>query len=86
VKLFQECPKGRRKVVVLESCDADNLIRNEIQLQLFHRYNLAIQLDIPETMSLNLLIFGLVNLNDEENNAVFKSVQSFIIKSKRCTP
>ena len=43
-------------------------------------------LDIPETISLNLLIFGLVNLNDEENNAVFKSVQSFIIKSKRCTP
>jgi hypothetical protein len=31
------------KVVVLESCDADNLIRNEIQFQLFHRYNLAIQ-------------------------------------------
>ena len=43
-------------------------------------------LDIPKTISLNLLIFGLVNLNDEENNAVFKSVQSFIIKSKRCTP
>jgi hypothetical protein len=35
--------KVRRKVVVLESCDADNLIRNEIQFQLFHRYNLAIQ-------------------------------------------
>ena len=29
------CPKVRRKVVVLESCDADNLIRNEIQFQLF---------------------------------------------------
>ena len=28
----------RRKVVVLESCDADNLIRNEIQFQLFHRF------------------------------------------------
>jgi hypothetical protein len=40
--MIQECPKVRRKVVVLESCDADNLIRNEIQLQLFHRYNLAI--------------------------------------------
>ena len=35
--------KSEKKVVVLESCDADNLIRNEIQLQLFHRYNLAIQ-------------------------------------------
>jgi hypothetical protein len=31
--------KVRRKVVVLESCDADNLIRNEIQFQLFHRYS-----------------------------------------------
>ena len=39
-------------------------------------------LDIPETISLNLLIFGSVNLNDEENNEVFKSVQTFIIKSK----
>jgi hypothetical protein len=27
-----------------------------------------------------------VNLNDEENNAVFKSVQTFIIKSKKFTP
>jgi hypothetical protein len=35
---------------------------------------------------LNLLIFGSVNLNDEENKAVFKSVQTFIIKSKRFTP
>ena len=43
-------------------------------------------LDIPETISLNLLIFGLVNLNDEDNKAVFKSVQTFIIKSKRFTP
>ena len=38
-------------------------------------------LDIPETISLNILIFGSVNLNDEENKAVFKSVQTFIIKS-----
>ena len=45
VKLFQECPKVRRKVVVLESCDADNLIRNEIQLQLFHRYNLTLNVN-----------------------------------------
>ena len=37
--------KSEKKVVVLESCDADNLIRNEIQFQLFHRYNLAIQQD-----------------------------------------
>jgi hypothetical protein len=29
-------------------------------------------LDIPETISLNLLIFGSVILNDEENNAVLK--------------
>ena len=36
-------------------------------------------LDIPETISLNLLMFGAVNLNDEENKAVFKSVQTFII-------
>ena len=43
-------------------------------------------LDIPETISLNLLIFGSVNLNDEENKAVIKSVQTFIIKSKRFTP
>jgi hypothetical protein len=43
-------------------------------------------LDIPETISLNLLIFGSVNLNDEENKAVFKSVQTFIIKSKRFAP
>ena len=43
-------------------------------------------LDIPETIWLNLLIFGSVNLNDKENKAVFKSVQTFIIKSKRCTP
>ena len=43
-------------------------------------------LNIPETISLNLLIFGSVNLNDEENKAVFKSVQIFIIKSKRFTP
>jgi hypothetical protein len=41
---------------------------------------------IPETISLNLLIFGSVNLNDEENKAVVKSVQTFIIKSKRFTP
>jgi hypothetical protein len=26
-------------------------------------------LDIPETISLNLLIFGSINLNDEENKA-----------------
>jgi hypothetical protein len=52
----------RSKVVALESCDADNLIRNEIQ------------------------IFGSVNLNDEENKAEFKSVQTFIIKGKRFTP
>jgi hypothetical protein len=43
-------------------------------------------LDIPETISLNLLIFGSVNLNDEENKAVSKSIQTFIIKSKRFTP
>jgi hypothetical protein len=43
-------------------------------------------LDIPETISMNLLIFGSVNLNDEENNAVLKSVQTFIIKSKRFHP
>jgi hypothetical protein len=36
-------------------------------------------LDIPETISLNLLIFGSVNLNDKENKAVFKSVQTFIV-------
>jgi hypothetical protein len=30
---------------------------------------------IPEKIALNLLIFGSVNLNDEENKAVFKSVQ-----------
>jgi hypothetical protein len=29
-------------------------------------------LNIPEKISLNLLIFGSVNLNDEENKAVFK--------------
>ena len=43
-------------------------------------------LDIPQTISLNLVMFGSVNLNDEENKAVFKSVQTFIIKSKRFTP
>ena len=43
-------------------------------------------LDIPETISLNILIFGSVNLSDEESKAVFKSVQTFIIKSKRFTP
>jgi hypothetical protein len=43
-------------------------------------------LDIPETISLNLLIFGSVNLNDEESKVVFKSVQTFIIKSKGFTP
>ena len=43
-------------------------------------------LDIPETISLNLLIFGSVNLSEEENKVVFKSVQTFIIKSKRFTP
>ena len=43
-------------------------------------------LDIPETISRNLLIFGSVNLNDEANNGVFKSVQTFIIKSKIFTP
>ena len=42
--------------------------------------------DIPETISLNLLIFGSVNLHDEENKAVFKSVQTFIMKSNRFTP
>jgi hypothetical protein len=31
-------------------------------------------LDIPEQISLNLLIFGSVNLNDKENKVVFKSV------------
>ena len=35
--------KSEKKSCCLESCDADNLIRNEIQFQLFHRYNLAIQ-------------------------------------------
>ena len=39
-----------------------------------------------DQFSLNLLIFGSVNLNDEENKAVCKSVQTFIIKSKRLTP
>jgi hypothetical protein len=43
-------------------------------------------LDIPETISLNILIFGSINLSDEESKAVFKSVQTFIIKSKRFTP
>jgi hypothetical protein len=43
-------------------------------------------LNIPETISLNLLMFVSVNLNDEENKAVFKSVQTFIRKSKRFTP
>ena len=42
-------------------------------------------LDITETISLNLLILSSVNINDEENKAVFKSVQTFIIKSKRFT-
>ena len=35
---------------------------------------------------MNSLIFGPVNLNDEENRAIIKSVQTFIIKSKRFTP
>jgi hypothetical protein len=43
-------------------------------------------LDIPETISLNLLMFGSVNLNDEENKAVFKSVQTFIRKVKDLHP
>ena len=43
-------------------------------------------LDIPQTISLNPVMFGAVNLNDEENKAVFKSVQIFIIKSNRFTP
>jgi hypothetical protein len=34
---------------------------------------------------MNSLIFVPVNLNDEENRAIFKSVQTFIIKSKRFT-
>ena len=43
-------------------------------------------LDIPQTISLNLVMLGSVHLNDEENKAVFKSVQIFIVKSKRFTP
>jgi hypothetical protein len=39
-------------------------------------------LDIPETIALNLLIFGSVNLNDEENKAVFKSVQPYLFPMK----
>ena len=35
---------------------------------------------------IKLLIFDSINLNDEENKAVFKSVQTFIIKSKGFTP
>jgi hypothetical protein len=37
-------------------------------------------LDIPETISLNLLIFGSVYLNDEENNAVFNLVLRVLIR------
>ena len=43
-------------------------------------------LDIPQAISLNLVMFGSVHLNDEEIKAVFKSVQIFIVKSKRFTP
>ena len=47
ISIFSEIVSGmsksEKKVVVLESCDAGNLIRNEIQFQLFHRCNLAIQ-------------------------------------------
>jgi hypothetical protein len=40
-------------------------------------------LDIPETISLNLLIFGSVNLNDEENKNVCKHVvESYTIYLK----
>ena len=35
---------------------------------------------------IKLLIFYSINLNGEENKAVFKSVQTFIIKSKGFTP
>jgi hypothetical protein len=62
----------------------DCLRHTTLRQQLFFSF-----LDIPETISLNLLILGSVisvNLNDEENKAVFKSVQTFIIKSKRFTP
>jgi hypothetical protein len=38
-------------------------------------------LDIPETISLKLLIFGSVNLNDEENKAVFKNVYKHVVES-----
>jgi hypothetical protein len=38
-------------------------------------------LDIPETISLKLPIFDSVNLNDEENKAVFKSGLTVMIKS-----
>jgi hypothetical protein len=36
-------------------------------------------LNMPKTIWMNLLICGSVNLNDEENNAVFKSVQTFVL-------
>jgi hypothetical protein len=45
----------------------DCLCHTTLRQQLFFSL-----LDIPETISLNLLIFGSVNLNDEENKAVFK--------------
>ena len=38
-------------------------------------------LDIPETISFKLHIFDSVNLNDEENKAVFKSGLTVMIKS-----
>jgi len=51
-----------------------------IKLHTFTIYN------FEQDKCIKLLIFGSVNLNDEENKAVFKSVQTFIIQSKRFTP
>jgi hypothetical protein len=60
----------------LLNCPRHTILRQQLFFSL---------LDIPQTISLNLLIFGSVYLKNEENKAVIKSVQTFIIKSKRFT-
>ena len=61
----------------LLDCPRHTTIRQQLFFSLLY---------IAETISLNLFIFGSFNLNNEENKAAFKSVHTFIIKSKRFTP
>ena len=58
----------------LLSCPRYTILRRELLIELA---------DIPSEITINLLLFGSNDLNEEQNIHIFKSTQSYIIKSKR---